>query len=61
MHSSDCIDYKNSPKPAGIHLSDKSMSFVIIKNHLVQIILLLTWRSFVRKGQRIIKVLDGNF
>ena len=48
---------KNSPKPAGLYLFNKSMSFILIKSILVQILRLLTF-SFIRKGQRKIKDLD---
>ena len=48
---------KNSPKPAGLYLFNKSMSFILIKSILVQILRLLTF-SFIRKGQLKIKDLD---
>ena len=48
---------KNSPKPAGLYLFNKSMSFILIKSILVRILRLLTF-SFIRKGQRKIKDLD---
>ena len=48
---------KNSPKPAGLYLFNKSMSFILIKSILVQMLRLLTF-SFIRKGQRKIKDLD---
>ena len=48
---------KNSPKPAGLYLFNKSTSFILIKSILVQILRLLTF-SFIRKGQRKIKDLD---
>ena len=44
---------KYSPKPAGLYLFNKSMSFILIKS----IERLLTF-SFIRKGQRKIKDLD---
>ena len=48
---------KYSPKPAGLYLFNKSMSFILIKSILVQMLRLLTF-SFIRKGQRKIKDLD---
>ena len=48
---------KKLPKPAGLYLFNKSMSFILIKSILVQILRLLTF-SFIRKGQRKIKDLD---
>ena len=48
---------KNSPKPVGLYLFNKSMSFILIKSIVVQILRLLTF-SFIRKGQRKIKDLD---
>lgn len=52
---------KNSPTPADLYLINKSMSFLLIKSHFVQILQHIDIKCFVRKGQRKMKVLDRNF
>ena len=43
------------------HTKNKSMSFLLIKSHFVQILQRIDIQCFVRKGQRKMKVLDRNF
>ena len=52
---------KNSPTPADLYLINKSMTFLLIKSHFVQILQRIDIKCFVRKGQRKMKVLDRNF
>lgn len=52
---------KNSPTPADLSLINKSMSFLLIKSHLVQILQRIDIQCFVSKGQRKMKVLGHSF
>ena len=44
------ISHQNSPRPAGLYLSNKSMSFILIQSHLVLILQYIDVAQFCSRG-----------